>query len=657
MTEEERKRLNSKGIFTVTQLSYTFRPRRRPKRLAAKPEKYHHSLKALAMRQGKIHIVGSSEMAIDGVPVYLDVEGLPDRDFYYLIGLRVKTAKGIAQYSLWADSAAEERRIWEDFLDVLSGIERPVLIHYGSYETTFLRRMSERYKGPSEGSIVAKVLASPLNLLSYIFARIYFPTYGNGLKDRAKLLGCEWTATNASGAQTVVWRSEWERSHETHTKRTLIKYNAEDCEALQKLTEFVSSPSLLSAGREDQEATSVVNVDSLPLPGRLKFGDVQFQLPEFDAINKAAYWDYQRERILVRSSERLKRIAEKASKPKKNNPRANETVVWPGPARCPKCERRKFYKHCSSSKTVLDVKFGASGIKRWVTKYLFYRYRCPKCHAVFHNCNRAWAKEKVGVQLRALSVYANIELRMTQERVAIFLNDVLGFDFPRSTTNRLKASAAAFYDDTYQGLVSSIACGNLVHVDETKVSLKTGVGYVWAFTNLENVAYIYSPSREGGLVHALLKDFTGVVVSDFYAAYNSLECPQQKCLIHLVRDLNDDLMKEPFNDELKELVSEFAALLRTIIATVDRFGLKARFLRKHRVAVDRFFKHLAKRDYQTETALKCKTRLERNRGGLFTFLDFDGVPWNNNNAEHAIKAFALLRRDFSGVGTEKGIRE
>ena len=158
-------------------------------------------------------------------------------------------------------------------------------------------------------------------------------------------------------------------------------------------------------------------------------------------------------------------------------------------------------------------------------------------------------------------------------------------------------------------------------------------------------------------MHALLKDFTGVVVSDFYAAYNSLECPQQKCLIHLVRDLNDDLMKEPFNDELKELVSEFAALLRTIIATVDRFGLKARFLRKHRVAVDRFFKRLAKRDYQTETALKCKTRLERNRGGLFTFLDFDGVPWNNNNAEHAIKAFALLRRDFSGVGTEKGIRE
>ena len=44
---KERVRLNRKGIFTVSQLSFTFRPRRRIKRLAAKPEKYHHSLKAL----------------------------------------------------------------------------------------------------------------------------------------------------------------------------------------------------------------------------------------------------------------------------------------------------------------------------------------------------------------------------------------------------------------------------------------------------------------------------------------------------------------------------------------------------------------------------------------------------------------------------------
>jgi len=36
MSAKERQKLRSKGIFTVTQLSYTFRPRRRPKRLRDK---------------------------------------------------------------------------------------------------------------------------------------------------------------------------------------------------------------------------------------------------------------------------------------------------------------------------------------------------------------------------------------------------------------------------------------------------------------------------------------------------------------------------------------------------------------------------------------------------------------------------------------------
>ena len=110
MSEKERKKFNSKGIFTVTQLSCTFRPRRRPKRLRNKGEKYHHSLKALAIREKKIHIVGNPAIKIEGTPVYLDVESLPDLDFYYLIGIRIKNGESIVQHSLWADSQEEEKK-------------------------------------------------------------------------------------------------------------------------------------------------------------------------------------------------------------------------------------------------------------------------------------------------------------------------------------------------------------------------------------------------------------------------------------------------------------------------------------------------------------------------------------------------------------------
>jgi hypothetical protein len=95
----------------------------------------------------------------------------------------------------------------------------------------------------------------------------------------------------------------------------------------------------------------------------------------------------------------------------------------------------------------------------------------------------------------------------------------------------------------------------------------------------------------------------------------------------------------------------------TPIETVDRFGLKAHFLQKHKLFVEHFYKELAKRDYQSAITIHYKKRFEKNRGKLFTFLDHDGVPWNNNNAEHAIKAFAALRKGLGGTSSEKGMGE
>ena len=204
MSAKERQKLRGKGIFTVTQLSYTFRPRRRPKRLRDKREKYHHSLKALAIREKKIHIVGSPELKIEGTPVYLDVEGLPDRDFYYLIGVRIGNGDSAVQHSLWADSVEDEGKIWREFLAILETVEKPVLIHYGSYETTFLKRMRERYGSIHDSSATARAIHSPVNLLSFIFARVYFPTYSNRLKGTSinpDLLAC---ATPYSNNQRVL---------------------------------------------------------------------------------------------------------------------------------------------------------------------------------------------------------------------------------------------------------------------------------------------------------------------------------------------------------------------------------------------------------------------------------------------------------------------
>lgn len=651
MSEKERKKFRSKGIFTITHLSYTFRPRRKSKRFSNKGEKYHSSLKALAIRERKIHVVGSEKLKIEGTPIYLDVEGIPYREFYYLIGIRFKTDKGTIQHNLWADTPNDEKKIWSDFIDILSAIQNPVLIHYGSFETSFFKSMCIRYGGPGREE-VEKVIHSSVNLLSFIYARIYFPTFTNGLKEVAGYLGFNWSEVNASGFMTILWRTEWEKSRNPLLKEKLTTYNREDCEALCYLTKFIDK--IMKGGGKD---TDIVHTDSMPREGFFKFRKNQFQLTAMEEINRTAYWHYQREKIILRSSKRLKKKATLDPKKAASFPKANKIIRWPSPENCLRCGHIKLYRHRKDFKEITDMQFGRAGIKRWIKKYVFYRYRCPKCGAVFHNTDQVWSGEKYGQNLIAMSAYLNIDLRISQGRVASFLNQVLGLNLSRNVINKFKGKAAILYKSTYENLVQKIIAGGLIQADETHINLEGKEAFVWTLTSLEDVVYFYTPSREGDLVRTLLQSFKGVLITDFYSAYDSINCPQQKCLIHLIRDLNDDLMKEPFNEEIKTVITDFADLLKRIVETVDRFGLKARFLRKHKIDVSQFYKRLSQREHHTETAAKIKKRFEKNRVTLFTFLDYDGVPWNNNNAEHAIKAVTLLRRDLGGASSEKGIKD
>jgi len=254
-------------------------------------------------------------------------------------------------------------------------------------------------------------------------------------------------------------------------------------------------------------------------------------------------------------------------------------------------------------------------------------------------------------------VYQTIDLRIPRSVVTQSMNRLFGLDLKTVTVSKMKSAMAEYYKGAQDQILRKIITGNLLHVDETKVNLRGKSGFVWVFTNLQEVAYLYTETREGDMLKTLLAEFKGVLVSDFYAVYDAINCPQQKCLIHLIRDLNDDVLKNPFDDELKEIIGDFALLLKAMIETVDRYGLKKHFLRKHLVFVRRFYKRLSISKYQSEIAVKYQERFEKNRDKLFTFLSHDGIPWNNNNAEHAIKAFAALRDVIRGSSTDDGLQE
>ena len=51
--------------------------------------------------------------------------------------------------------------------------------------------------------------------------------------------------------------------------------------------------------------------------------------------------------------------------------------------------------------------------------------------------------------------------------------------------------------------------------------------------------------------------------------------PSRKCLLHLIRDLNDAVLDNPYDEEVKGIVTAFADLLHGIVKTIDRWGSKA----------------------------------------------------------------------------------
>ena len=205
-------------------------------------------------------------------------------------------------HSLWADTLADEEHIWSAFLYILSGIENPVLIHFGSFEMKFLRKMCDRYGGPPEDSAASKAIALSVNLLSVIFAQCYFPTYSNGLKEISRFLGFEWSDPLSSGLQSIVWRHDWEESRDSIFQEKLIAYNADDCEAVRLVAQALGrlAKSDIGLDKSPGSETEIVHVESLGNNLSL-WRPFKSSLSDLEQINSAAYWNYQRDRVFVRS--------------------------------------------------------------------------------------------------------------------------------------------------------------------------------------------------------------------------------------------------------------------------------------------------------------------------------------------------------------------
>ena len=661
MTEKTIQQYNRKGIFAVNQLSYTFHSRRRSKRAKVHGRPHSYPLQAMALRDRKVYVLDLPVIASADTQAFIDMEGDLQGRFVYLIGLLVVRDGQETFQSFWANTREDEAASFEQFDRALSSLADPHLFHYGPYEARVLKRMNSHLTVYSKVSEIGNTCLT--NVLSHVYSKIYFPTYSNSLKDIAGYLGHAWESPGITGLDAKAWRSRWEAIGDSTLKEKLIEYNRDDCHALKRLTYFLREiaeagsrsdgpptppPGVISVGSLDDEATGSND----------EWGKKEFAIPEFKAITECAYFDYQRSRVFVRTNPALRQIRRRQRRTERRpRPRVTRTVEFRA-RKCLYCKSTDFYQDGDSfrSKVSFDLRISRVGIARRVTRYRSKVYRCRQCDRSF--VPRAYtAQERFGHSLAAWAIHQHIANRVTFENLDTTVRECFNLSLDYRRIYAFKERFAQYYDKTYRGILNKLISGPLLHADETKVNLKKGNCYVWVFTNMEEVAFLLRPDRNAAFLHELLREFRGVLVSDFFSGYDSLECAQQKCLVHLMRDFNDGLLADPMDQELKEVGQRYGHVLQAIIATVDRFGLKARHLRKHKPEVGRFFASIEPKASDSEVLRTLKKRMRKYREKLFTFLKHDGIPWNNNNAEHAVKYFAKYRRLANGRFSEKGLRD
>jgi predicted RecB family nuclease len=640
------RRYERKGIFTVKQLSYLFKPRKRKKRAKNPPLSLHNiELQALAIRTGRIYIQELPTLTRRETELFLDIESIPDQDLHYLIGWLVSQGEIATYYPFWADEAGDEATIWQLFLAKANQYPDAPVYHYGSYESRTITKLAKRYATDAES-----LMKRMINIHKQIYGKLYFPVYSNRLKDVAGFLGATWTESDASGLQSVVWRYKWDATHQDQYKDMLLIYNEEDCHALKLLVDELfkiqySADTLSGIDFADRYKQRVTEVG-------------EKVISQFKEILEFAHFDYDKKKINFRQENKSKlskqeriEILKQASKKFRQKvtsirQKTEQTVLVPYDDLCPACGHRMSPTKTTSKRFIVDLELTKRGIEKTITEYSGIKAYCPGCKKAYAPSEiRKHPRNQVyGHGFGAWVVYQRVALRLPYESIVESAFEQFDETFNVAQPQTFLKRFAAYYSSTEGQIAKNILKSQFIHVDETRVNIQGENWYVWTFTDGKYVIFRLTETRETTNVQEFLKEYQGVLISDFYGGYDAIPGKQQKCWAHLIGDLNDDIREHPFDKEFEVFFLSVRDLIVPIMETIQQHGLKTEYLYRFMEQVNDFYaRMITDKLYKSDLVCTYQKRFVRYRESLFTFLELDDIPWNNNAAERAIRPFAIQR--------------
>jgi transposase len=324
-------------------------------------------------------------------------------------------------------------------------------------------------------------------------------------------------------------------------------------------------------------------------------------------------------------------------------------------AACPKCHGP--VRPCRGSRTRIIEDIPAD-ITPVVTEHTIHRSWCPNCCAhVEPAVPDALPGSTIGLRVVVLSAWLHYLLGITLAQIVEVFNFHLHFPLSPGGLvqmwHRLREVLLAWYLEIQaQALDSAV-----LHADETGWRVDGRTHWLWCFTTAESTYYMIDRSRGGpALKKFFRKEFAGVLVTDFWAAYNAVVAARkQKCLPHLLRDLKRTQHYHHPGGDWPAFSKQLRRLIRdSIRLSKRRRELPAeRFASRRRRLAERLHELLAQ-SWEERHARRLVKRLRRHEGELFTFLDHPAVPFDNNHSERILRPAVIVRKNSYANGSEAG---
>ena len=207
-----------------------------------------------------------------------------------------------------------------------------------------------------------------------------------------------------------------------------------------------------------------------------------------------------------------------------------------------------------------------------VTEHVVAARHCPVCRKrrlpKVDLGGVAMGRQRLGINLVSLMVMLRERGRLPIGTIQWYLRTVHGLELSRGVIVGVIHRAGDAARRSVDEILERIRGSPVVFADETGWRQDGMNGFVWTFSTPAE-RYFVRRNRGRQVVDEVLgEEFGGVVVSDFYAAYNHYAGLKQRCWAHLRRDIHDLRVAHPGDGDL----ARWASAVRGVYTEAVDFG-------------------------------------------------------------------------------------